>query len=141
VNDGLVVDGSELASFKQLIARSIEAGSHLEPRVSLRRDILCKSLLCESLGTSLARLHRLQARVSYLTARGGESSLLGRRIGRDGRKTKDPDIMANIDHKHGTYSILANASQQYTFLRGRDSKAPNEFFDVSIAPHLDKNRS
>ncbi len=47
--------------------------------------------------------------------------------------------MANIDHKQGTYSIPANASQQYTFWWGRDSKAPNEFFDVSIAPHLDKN--
>lgn len=47
--------------------------------------------------------------------------------------------MANIDHKQGTYSIPANARQQYTFWWGRDSKAPNEFFDVSIAPHLDKD--
>lgn len=49
--------------------------------------------------------------------------------------------MANIDHKQGTYSIPANSSQQYTFWWGRDSKAPNEFFDVSIAPHLDRNHS
>jgi hypothetical protein len=44
--------------------------------------------------------------------------------------------MANIDHKQGTYTIAAGATQQFTFWWGRDSKAPNEFFDVSIAPHL-----
>jgi hypothetical protein len=47
--------------------------------------------------------------------------------------------MANTDHKQGTYSIPANSSQQFTFWWGRDSKAPNEFFDVSIAPHHDKS--
>jgi hypothetical protein len=57
-----------------------------------------------------------------------------------GCQTEEPDNMANIDHKQGTYTIPANASQQYTFWWGRDSKAPNEFFDVSIAPHHDKDR-
>jgi hypothetical protein len=46
--------------------------------------------------------------------------------------------MASIDYKHGTYTIAANSSEQFTFWWGRDSKAPNEFFDVSIAPHFDK---
>jgi hypothetical protein len=49
--------------------------------------------------------------------------------------------MANIDHKQGTYSIAANSSQQFTFWWGRDSKAPNEFFDVSISPLFDKSHS
>jgi len=49
--------------------------------------------------------------------------------------------MANIDHKQGTYTIAANSSQVFTFWWGRDSKAPNEYFDVSIAPHLDTNHS
>jgi hypothetical protein len=48
------------------------------------------------------------------------------------------NVMANIDHKQGTYSIGANSTQQFTFWWGRDSKAPNEFFDVSIAPHLSR---
>ncbi|CCD99947.1 hypothetical protein [Bradyrhizobium sp. STM 3809] len=47
--------------------------------------------------------------------------------------------MANIDYKRGTYSIPAHATQQFTFWWGRDSKTPDEFFDVSIAPHFDKN--
>ncbi|OKO67591.1 hypothetical protein [Bradyrhizobium sp. NAS96.2] len=47
--------------------------------------------------------------------------------------------MANIDHKQGTYTIAANSSQNFTFWWGKDSKAPNEFFDVSIAPHFEKN--
>ncbi len=47
--------------------------------------------------------------------------------------------MATVDHKQGTYSIAANSSQQFTFWWGKDSKAPNEFFDVSIAPHFIKN--
>ncbi|QOZ37735.1 hypothetical protein XH92_08940 [Bradyrhizobium sp. CCBAU 53421] len=47
--------------------------------------------------------------------------------------------MANIDHKQGTYTIAANATQQFTFWWGKDSKAPNEFFDVSIAPHFEKS--
>ena len=49
--------------------------------------------------------------------------------------------MANIDHKQGTYTIAANSSQVFTFWWGRDSKAPNEFFDVSVAPHFDKSHS
>ncbi|WP_298374385.1 hypothetical protein [uncultured Bradyrhizobium sp.] len=49
--------------------------------------------------------------------------------------------MANIDHKQGTYTIAANSSQPFTFWWGKDSKAPNEFFDVSIAPHFEKNRT
>ena len=48
--------------------------------------------------------------------------------------------MANVDHKQGTYSIPANSSEQFTFWWGRDSKAPNEFFDVSIAPHFIKSQ-
>jgi hypothetical protein len=75
------------------------------------------------------------------SARRREASLLGRRIGSDQWKRKDLNIMANIDHKQGTYSIPANSSQQFTFWWGRDSKAPNEFFDVSISPHFDKNHS
>jgi hypothetical protein len=47
--------------------------------------------------------------------------------------------MATVDHKQGTYSIAANSSQQFTFWWGKESKAPNEFFDVSIAPHFIKN--
>jgi hypothetical protein len=66
--------------------------------------------------------------------------MVGRRIGRHMEK-KGSNIMANIDHKQGTYSIAANSSQVFTFWWGRDSKAPNEFFDVSIAPHFDKNHS
>jgi hypothetical protein len=63
--------------------------------------------------------------------------MVGRRIGR--QTEKEGPIMANTDHKQGTYSIPANSSQQFTFWWGRDSKAPNEFFDVSIAPHHDKS--
>ena len=48
--------------------------------------------------------------------------------------------MATVDHKQGTYSIAANSSQQFTFWWGQDSKAPNEFFDVSIAPHFIKDK-
>jgi hypothetical protein len=62
-----------------------------------------------------------------------------RRIGR--HMEKEEYIMANIDHKQGTYTIAANSSQAFTFWWGRDSKAPNEFFDVSIAPHFDNSRS
>ncbi|UFZ07280.1 hypothetical protein LQG66_13640 [Bradyrhizobium ontarionense] len=47
--------------------------------------------------------------------------------------------MANIDYKRASYSIPANTTQQFTFWWGRDSKTPYEFFDVSIAPHFDKN--
>jgi hypothetical protein len=46
--------------------------------------------------------------------------------------------MANIDHKQGTYTIAANSSESFTFWWGRDSKCPNEFFDVTISPHFDK---
>ena len=53
-------------------------------------------------------------------------------------ENEGPDIMANIDHKQGTYTIAANSSQPFTFWWGKDSKAPNEFFDVSIAPHFEK---
>lgn len=45
--------------------------------------------------------------------------------------------MANIDYKDGGYSIPALSSQQFTFWWGRDSKAPNEYFNVSISPTLD----
>jgi hypothetical protein len=47
-----------------------------------------------------------------------------------------PNLMATVEHKQGTYSIAAGATQQFTFWWGKGSKAPNEFFDVSIAPHL-----
>jgi hypothetical protein len=48
--------------------------------------------------------------------------------------------MANIDYKHAAYTIAANTTPPpFTFWWGRDSKAPNEFFDVSIAPHENKN--
>ncbi|UGY17422.1 hypothetical protein [Bradyrhizobium septentrionale] len=41
----MAVDGPELASFDQLIARgSSEGGNHPELRVSLRQDIHCKTL-------------------------------------------------------------------------------------------------
>ena len=46
--------------------------------------------------------------------------------------------MATIDYKHGTYSIPAGATQEFTFWWGKGSKAPNEFFDVSIAPHFNQ---
>jgi hypothetical protein len=42
--------------------------------------------------------------------------------------------MANIDYKHGTYTIQAHETQQFTFWWGAGSKAPNEYFDVSVAP-------
>ncbi len=44
--------------------------------------------------------------------------------------------MANIDYKDGGYSIPALSSQHFTFWWGRDSKAPNEYFNVSISPTL-----
>jgi hypothetical protein len=64
--------------------------------------------------------------------------MVGRRIAR--QPAKEGNIMATVDHKQGTYSIPANSSQQFTFWWGRDSKAPNEFFDVSIAPHFIKGK-
>ena len=45
--------------------------------------------------------------------------------------------MAHIDHKEGTYSIPANSSTPFTFWWGRDSKDPNEYFDVAISPVFD----
>jgi hypothetical protein len=42
--------------------------------------------------------------------------------------------MANIDYKAAPYTIAANNSQTFTFWWGRDSKAPKEYFDVSISP-------
>jgi hypothetical protein len=51
--------------------------------------------------------------------------------------TGETHIMTT-EYKHGTYSIAAGATQEYTFWWGKGSKAPNEFFDVSIAPHLSK---
>lgn len=46
--------------------------------------------------------------------------------------------MANIDYKEGGYSIPALASQQFTFWWGKGTKAPKEYFDVSISPEVDK---
>lgn len=45
--------------------------------------------------------------------------------------------MANIDHKEGTYSIPASSSESFTFWWGRDSRDPNEYFNVSISPLFD----
>ncbi len=45
--------------------------------------------------------------------------------------------MANIDYKDASYSIHANSSHQFTLWWGHDSKAPNEYFNVSISPTLD----
>ena len=48
--------------------------------------------------------------------------------------------MATTEYKHGTYTIDPNTTPPpFTFWWGRDSKAPNEFFDVSIAPHVVQN--
>ena len=49
--------------------------------------------------------------------------------------------MANVDYKEGTYSIPASSSKEFTFWWGRDSRAPNEYFDVSIAPQFDRRHT
>lgn len=46
-----------------------------------------------------------------------------------------------IEHKRATYTIDPNKQDTFTFWWGRDSKAPNEFFDVSISPHFDAGHS
>jgi hypothetical protein len=46
-------------------------------------------------------------------------------------------VMAHIDYKEGSYSIAASESKDFTFWWGRDSHAPNEYFNVSIAPQFD----
>ena len=46
-----------------------------------------------------------------------------------------------IDYKHAGYTIHPATREKptttFTFWWGRDSKAPDEFFDVSIAPQFD----
>jgi hypothetical protein len=44
------------------------------------------------------------------------------------------NVMASIEYKEGSYSIAPPSNQQFTFWWGRNSKAPHEFFDVSITP-------
>jgi hypothetical protein len=46
-------------------------------------------------------------------------------------------MATTLEHKVGTYSIPATSSQDFTFWWGRDSKDPNEYFDVSISPVFD----
>ena len=43
--------------------------------------------------------------------------------------------MANLEYKVGDYQITANSPPtKFTFWWGRDSRAPHEYFDVSISP-------
>jgi hypothetical protein len=62
-----------------------------------------------------------------------------RRVGRSELVTESgkDQVMATTDYKHGSYSIAALSSQTFTFWWGRDSKAPNEYFDVFVSPEFD----
>ena len=63
--------------------------------------------------------------------------MLDRRRAKRNKPSKGEESWANIDYKDGGYSIPALSSQHFTFWWGRDSKAPNEYFNVSISPTLD----
>jgi hypothetical protein len=49
-------------------------------------------------------------------------------------RCKKGQAMATIEYKDGGYSIAPQSNQTFTFWWGRNSKAPHEYFDVSITP-------
>jgi hypothetical protein len=51
-----------------------------------------------------------------------------------GGTLQERSAMATIEYKDGAYSIAPQSNQTFTFWWGRNSKAPHEYFDVSITP-------